>query len=222
MSGGGLRRRARRPPLELMSGVAAVVVVVFGLALVAFAGVAFARRETAERFATAFASSARTHYAEQIGRVRVGTALVVRSPVMWQPNVFRLVGWAIVVSSVALLCVPWQWHQRLGERVRPLLVRYLGLYAAGAFAFGALLLYGVWAGGGSREHAGAKAEARSMTRVRVAGFTVSLDGYGAGTNQDLDAGIRVRWVRGVRAGHPCRSPAAGAGTMMGPRHTELS
>jgi len=46
-----------------------------------------------------------------------------------------------------LLCVPWQWHHRLGERVLPLLVRRLKWYAVGSFAFGALLLYGVFAGG---------------------------------------------------------------------------
>jgi hypothetical protein len=79
----------------------------------------------------------------------VGAALVVRSPVMWQPKMFWLVGWAIVVSSAVLVCIPWRWHHRLGERVLPLLVRHLGLYAAGALAFGALLLYGVFAGGGA-------------------------------------------------------------------------
>ena len=136
-------------PRERMSVAAAVVVVAFGLSLIAFAGVAFAKPAIAERFLTAFASSARTHYVEQVVRLLVGAALVVRSPIMWQPKMFWLVGWAIVVSSAVLLCVPWQWHRRLGERVLPLLVRHLRLYAAGAFAFGALLLYGVFAGGGA-------------------------------------------------------------------------
>ncbi len=132
-----------------MSVAAAVVVVAFGLSLIAFAGVAFAKPAIAERFLTAFASSARTHYGEQVVRVLVGAALVVRSPSMWQPNMFRLVGLAIVVSSAVLLCIPWQWHHRLGKRVLPLLVRHLSLYAAGSFAFGSLLLYGVFAGGGA-------------------------------------------------------------------------
>ena len=131
-----------------MSAAAAVVVIAFGLSLIAFAGVTFAKPASAERFVTAFASSARTHYAEQVVRLLVGAALVVRSPVMWQPKMFWLVGWAIVVSSAVLVCIPWRWHHRLGERVLPLLVRHLGLYAAGAVAFGALLLYGVFAGGG--------------------------------------------------------------------------
>jgi len=132
-----------------MSVAAAVVVVAFGLSLIAFAGAAFAKPAIAERFVTAFASSARTHYVEQVVRLVVGAALVVRAPIMWQPKMFWLVGWAIVVSSAVLLCVPWQWHQRLGERVQPLIVRHLRLYAAGAFAFGALLLYAVFAAGGA-------------------------------------------------------------------------
>ena len=147
------RRRAPRRPSwhsrERMSVAAAVVVVAFGLSLIAFSGVAVAKPAIAERFLTAFASSARTHHGEQVVRVLVGAALVVRSPVMWQPKTFCLVGWAIVASSAVLLCVPWQWHHRLGERVLPLLVRHLRLYAVVSFAFGALLLYGVFAGGGA-------------------------------------------------------------------------
>lgn len=156
---GGLARSSSRPPSsaglsadrrrsrEPVSVAAAIVVVAFGLFLIAFSGVAFAKPAAAERFVTAFASSARTHYSEQVVRLLIGAALVVRSPIMWQPGVFRPVGWAILVGSAVLLCVPWRWHHRLGERVLPLLVRRLRLYAAGSLAFGALLLCGVFAGG---------------------------------------------------------------------------
>ena len=132
-----------------MSVVAAVVVVVFGLSLITFTGVAFAKPASAERFLMAFASSARTHYVEQGFRILIGAALVVFSSTMWQPKMFWLFGWAIVISSAALICVPWRWHDRLGDRMRPMLVRYLKLYAVGAFALGVLLLYGVYAGGGA-------------------------------------------------------------------------
>jgi hypothetical protein len=130
-----------------MSQVAAVVVVGFGLLLIVLTGVAFANPALAERFLMRFASSARTHYVEQIFRLLIGAALVVLSPAMWQPTVFWLVGWAIVVSSTALVCVPWRWHHRFGERMLPIVVRHLRLYAVGSLAFGALLLYGVFAGG---------------------------------------------------------------------------
>jgi hypothetical protein len=82
--------------------VAAVVVVAFGLLLITFMGLAFAKPAIAERFLMRFASSARTHYVEQIFRLLFGAALVVLSPAMWQPTIFWLVGWAIVVSSAAL------------------------------------------------------------------------------------------------------------------------
>jgi hypothetical protein len=132
-----------------MSLVAAVVVVVFGFVLIGFTGVALAKPAITERFLARFASSARTHYVEQVLRLLVGAALVVRSPAMWQPSAFWLIGWAIVVSSAALMLFPWRWHHRFGERARPIVVRYLSLYAVGCLAFGVLLLYGVFAGGGA-------------------------------------------------------------------------
>ena len=130
-----------------MSLVAAVVVVAFGLLLIAFTGVIFAKPAVVERFLMRFASSARTHYIEQVFRLLIGAAIVLLSPAMWKPNLFWLVGWVIVVSSAALMCVPWLWHHRFAERVRPIVVRHLRLYAVGSLAFGALLLYGVFAGG---------------------------------------------------------------------------
>jgi hypothetical protein len=57
-----------------MSQVAAVVVVGFGLLLIVLTGVAFARPALAESFLMRFASSARTHYVEQIFRLLVGAA----------------------------------------------------------------------------------------------------------------------------------------------------
>ena len=122
-------------------------VIACGLLFIAFAVVVFAAPAIAKRFLSHFASSARTHYAEQVLRLLFGVALVLDSPDMWQSSAFRLVGWAIIVSSVALMCTPWQWHHRFGERIRPMLMRHLKLYAIGAFAFGVLLLYGVFVDG---------------------------------------------------------------------------
>jgi len=132
-----------------MRQVAAVVVVTFAVLLIILTRVAFAKPVIAERFLRHFASSARTHYIEQIIRLGLGAALVVLSPAMWQPTMFWMVGWAIVVSSAALMCVPWQWHHRFAERMLPVVVRHLRLYAVGSLAFGALLLYGVFAGRGA-------------------------------------------------------------------------
>jgi hypothetical protein len=132
-----------------MNVVATVVVVAFGLILIAFAGVVFVRPVIAERLLAPFASSARAHYVEQVFRLVISAALIALSPAMWQPQLFWVVGWAIVISSVALICAPWQWHHRFGQLIRPMFGRYLRLYAVASFAFGALLLYGVFAGGGA-------------------------------------------------------------------------
>lgn len=74
--------------MDSLRAVAAVVVVAFGLCLIALLVVASAKPAVAVRFLGAFASSARAH-----------------------------------------------------------LFRYLGLYVLGAFVFGVLLLYAVFAGG---------------------------------------------------------------------------
>jgi hypothetical protein len=131
----------------VMSVLAGIVVVACGLFLIGVTGIVFAKPALAERFLMSFASSARAHYVEQACRLLVGASLVVLAPAMWQTNMFRLIGWAIVVSSLGLILIPWRWHHRFGERVLPMLVRHMKLYAVGLFAFGALLLYGVFSVG---------------------------------------------------------------------------
>ena len=126
--------------------LAQAVVVVFGGLLIALAVVAFSQSPVTERFFMAFASSARTHYTEQIARLLVGASLVVASPRMWQGDVFALAGWAVVVSSAVLLLIPWRWHHRLGKLVLPRLVRHMRLYSVGMMAVGTLLLLGVFWG----------------------------------------------------------------------------
>jgi hypothetical protein len=131
----------------VVSLLAGIVVVAFGLFLVGLTAIVFVRPALAERFFMSFASSARAHYVEQVFRLLIGASLVVYSPAMWQTDMFRLIGWAIVVTSIGLIFVPWQWHQRFGEWVLPMVVRHMRLYAVGLFAFGVLLLYAVFSAG---------------------------------------------------------------------------
>jgi hypothetical protein len=127
-----------------MNLLARIVVILFGLFLIGLAGLVFAKPMHAENFFSSFASSARTHYVEQILRLLIGASLIVLSPTMWHSGVFRLIGWAIVIPSVVLLLIPWQWHHRFGERVLPMLVRHMRLYAVGLLSFGALILFGAF------------------------------------------------------------------------------
>jgi hypothetical protein len=132
--------------MTILSAVAGAILVAFGLFLIGLTVVVFAKPAVAERFFMSFASSARTHYTEQIVRLLIGASLIIRSGAMWQPKVFWLVGWGIVVSSLVLIVTPWQWHDRFGEEVRPMLIRHMKLFAVGLLAFGVLLVYGVFTG----------------------------------------------------------------------------
>lgn len=130
-----------------MTLLAGIVVVACGFGFIGFACVAFAQPAPAKRFLMSFASSARAHYVEQASRLLLGASLLVLAPAMWQPDLFRVIGWAIVTTSLALLLMPWRWHHRFAQRVLPAVVRHMTLYAVGVFAFGCLLLYGVFFGG---------------------------------------------------------------------------
>src|SRR5579863_7880284 len=127
--------------MTMMSAVAGAILVAFGFFLFGLTVVVFAKPAVAERFFMSFASSARTHYTEQIVRLLIGASLIIRSGAMWQPKVFWLVGWAIVLSSLVLIFNPWPWHDRFGEAVRPMLIRHMKLFAVGLLAFGVLLIY---------------------------------------------------------------------------------
>lgn len=127
-----------------MTLLAGIVVVAFGLFLIGLTGVVFARPGLAQRFLMSFASSARAHFIEQAFRLLIGSSLVVLSPAMWQTKAFWLIGWTIVVTSTALILIPWRWHHRFAALVLPTVVRHMKLYAAGLFAFGCLLLCGVF------------------------------------------------------------------------------
>lgn len=129
-----------------MNIVAEILVIAFALFLVGATAVVFTKPAVAERFLNAMASSAKTHYTEQIVRLVVGVSLVVASPLMWQSRLFWIGGWTIVVSSTALILAPWRWHFRFGERIRPAMIKHMKIYAAGIFVFAVALLYGVIAG----------------------------------------------------------------------------
>lgn len=127
-----------------MNLAACVVIIGFAIFLFGLTTIVFARPVLAERFFRGFASSARTHIAEQLLRLLVGLALVVRSPDMSRSALFAVIGWALVASATALLICPWRWHYQLGVRVIPKVVRHMRIYAVGMFAFGTLLIYGLF------------------------------------------------------------------------------
>lgn len=128
-----------------MNGITGGVVALTALAFVVFAVVALVAPSRAADFLRGFASSARAHYAELLGRLFVGASLVLYAPSMKWPEVFAGFGWLIVVTTVGLLFLPWQWHRSFAARVIPTVIRFLPGYAVGNAALGTLLVYGMLA-----------------------------------------------------------------------------
>ena len=126
--------------MEVFSGM---FVVAFGVFLVGLAALIAIKPQLAERFLRSFASSARAHYAEQALRLIAGGAMVIFAPSMWYPDLFRLFGWLIVVTAVALLLLPWRWHYEFSKLAIPLVIQHMKLFALGAIALAILVFYGV-------------------------------------------------------------------------------
>jgi hypothetical protein len=126
--------------MEVLSGV---VVVAFGVFLIGLAVLIAIKSQLAERFLRSFASSARAHYAEQALRLIAGGAMVIFAPSMWYADLFKLFGWLIIVTAVALLLLPWRWHYEFGQWAIPRVIRHMKLFALGAFGLGILIFYGV-------------------------------------------------------------------------------
>ena len=124
-----------------MITIAGMVVICSGLFLVGLAVSIMVIPKRAEVFLNSFASSARAHYIEQGLRLISGAAFIVFAPQMQYSTVFRVYGWVLALTAAGLFLIPWRWHQRFAEWVIPLAIKYMKLFALGAFALGVFILY---------------------------------------------------------------------------------
>jgi hypothetical protein len=128
--------------------LAAAVVVLTGLYLVALGVLSLAAPARARRFLSGFASSARIHYLELLLRVAAGGALVAYAPRMLFSAAHSLVGWILIITTVALLVVPWRWHRRFAQWGVPQALAHLGLLGIASLLLGALVVASVILGPG--------------------------------------------------------------------------
>ncbi|MCB1045123.1 MAG: hypothetical protein KDC35_19425 [Acidobacteria bacterium] len=117
------------------------LVVVFGVTLLGFCVWSVVRTDDARRFVGLFASSASAHYKEQFARLIAGLGLLGNSPHMRFSTFFEVLGWAIVVTALVLIALPWRWHHRFGLLVIPLAQKYVIAYGMMAGLLGGFLIY---------------------------------------------------------------------------------
>jgi hypothetical protein len=120
--------------------LAPAVVSLTGLYLIVLGFASLLAPAHVTRFLAGFASSARTHYTEMGLRLAAGWAMAVHAPQMRFSEAFTLAGWVLVITTAALLVLPWRWHRRFAQWAVPQAIPHLRLIAAASFLFGGLLL----------------------------------------------------------------------------------
>lgn len=124
-----------------------VVVALAGLYLCGLGVTAVLMPDRARRFLFGFVGSQVLHYVELFLRFAAGAAFITYAPHMLLSGVFWAFGWLLIVSTVGLLLVPWQWHQRFAHQTVPRATRYIALIGVVSLAGGGLILTAALLGG---------------------------------------------------------------------------
>lgn len=127
-----------------MKIISSLIVLIFAVYLIGLTILIYWKPSTARRFLNLFASSAKAHYLEQILRLLAGSALILYAPNMKFPLLFEYFGWLLIVTTIFLLIIPWQWHHKFGQWVIPLVIQNLNIYGNATFALGTFMLYGLF------------------------------------------------------------------------------
>ncbi len=118
-------------------------VVLAGLYFIALAGVSLFIPAHAKRFLLGFADSLQKHFAELFLRLLVGAAFVFHAPQTNLPAVFSSFGWVLLLTTAALLVIPWKWHRRFAQYSVPKATQYIKLIGLVSLTLGAFILAAV-------------------------------------------------------------------------------
>lgn len=131
--------------------LASILVLLAAFYLIGFAGLLLVSPARGKRFLGEFASSAFTHYLELAIRLIAGVAILLYAPQMLFSGFFVILGWVLVMTTVGLFAVPWQWHRRFAQWGVPHATRHLRLIAVASFVFGGFVLVSVMLGNGTEK-----------------------------------------------------------------------
>jgi hypothetical protein len=120
--------------------LAHIIVLFAGLYLLVLALVSVLKPDKAAGFFLGHVSSAALHYLELFIRIIIGTAFVIRAPLMPFTGIFSIFGWLLIATSACLLLIPWHWHQKFARKTVPQALRYLTLIAVCSFAMAGFII----------------------------------------------------------------------------------
>lgn len=124
----------------MLDAIALLVIVCTGFYLVILAVLSLTRPAMARNFLSGFAGSAIAHYVELLVRLAVGTAFVLCAPHLPFQQAFALLGGVLIVTTVCLFAVPWQWHHRFARWAVPHALERLKWIAVASLAAGGFIL----------------------------------------------------------------------------------
>jgi uncharacterized membrane protein len=127
--------------------LASAVIIAVAFYLIGLSVVSLLVPGRAIAFLNGFAQSAYVHYLELVLRLAGGAGLVVAAPRMLFSTFFALAGWVVIVTTVGLAFVPWQWHRRFAAWSVPHAVRRIRFIGLASLAMGASLLVAFLLGG---------------------------------------------------------------------------
>lgn len=130
----------------MISILASTIVAITALYFAGFATACFLAPGAVERYLRGFARSGLAHYGELGVRVVVGASLINQAPTMLGSEVFRVIGWILVGTTMGLACLPWKWHRRIAERSVQRALQHLKLMGAAALTAGVALFVALFAG----------------------------------------------------------------------------
>lgn len=127
----------------IMTTLAQWLVILFGVWLIAVSTVMLASPQTAARYLSKAASTNFLNYLELTLRGIWGLALVQYAELSGFPEVFRIFGWFMVVTTAVLFFIPRKWHARYTVWLVKLIAPYMRIASPFSLAFGIFLIYAV-------------------------------------------------------------------------------
>lgn len=133
-----------RMGVAMIEPLATAVVLLAGLYFACLGAVALFAPALARRFLLGFARSGTLHYLELTVRLIVGGAFLLRAPFLQFSLAFTMFGWAVVLTTIGLVLVPWRWHQRFAQRAVPRAVHLLPLLGLASLLLGGFVLFALF------------------------------------------------------------------------------
>jgi hypothetical protein len=129
--------------------LASILVLLAGFYFIGLACLLLISPVRGKRFLGGFASSAFTHYLELVIRLIAGVAILLYAPQMLFSGFFVILGWVLVMTTIGLFAIPWQWHHRFAQWGVPYATRHLRLLSVASFMFGGFVLVSLILGSGT-------------------------------------------------------------------------